>query len=685
MGKKEEISKRIEELRELIRFHDYRYYALDEPVISDAEYDALFRELVRLEEDHQEFASPDSPTRRVGFPPVEKFQPFEHQVPMLSLENAMVESEVFDFSRRVERLLDSHEPIEYVAEPKMDGLAVEVVYEEGILAGAGTRGDGYVGEDVTHNVKTIRAIPWKLFSSEDSREPAPPRLIAVRGEVYLDRADFERLNRSRMDAGEPLFANPRNAAAGSLRQLDSSITAGRPLKAFFYGVGAVEGFEFETQWRMLRRLRLWGLPVNPLSRHCRRIEEAIQVYDDLSSRRASLPYDIDGVVIKVDRLDWQRVLGEKSRSPRWAVAYKFSPDEAQSRIRDIIVQVGRTGVLTPVAVLDAVMVGGVTVRRATLHNQDEIDRKDIRIGDVVMVRRAGDVIPEVIEVVVSGRSGEEKAFRMPRECPSCGGEVVRLSGESVHRCLNRNCPAQIKAAIGHFASRDAMNIEGLGRRIVSMLVDEGLVASVADLYRLGPGELESLPGFGAKSAQNLVASIEKSRQPSLSDFLYALGIYHVGRHLADILAEHFLTLDAVRGATREELESIEGVGEKVAGSVVSYFSNPGNRRLVDDLLAAGIRPGGVRSAVREEDPFWKGKTVVFTGTLSTMTRQEAGSRVATKGAKLSESVSRKTDLVVAGKDAGSKLEKAVRLGVAVLEEEEFLRLMYREAPEQRGK
>lgn len=666
-----EAHSRIESLKNEIRHHDYRYHALDDPVIDDAEYDALVRELRALEEAHPEFVTPDSPTQRVGFPPLDKFEPFAHTVPMLSLENAMNEGEVMEFHRRVGKILGDDAAPEYVAEPKMDGLAVEVVYENGEFTGAGTRGDGSVGEDVTPNVKTIRSIPWRLHA--DPSVPFP-RLLAVRGEVFMNRKDFDSLNEARNQEGDPLFANPRNAAAGSLRQLDSSITAGRPLRAFFYGIGEVEGFAPATQWEMLNRLRAWGLPVNPLSRLCGTVEHTLEFYDDLAARRESLPYDIDGVVVKVNRLDWQARLGEKSKSPRWAIAYKFSPHEMQTRVLDILVQVGRTGVLTPVAVLEPVAVGGVTVQRATLHNLDELRRKDVRIGDLATVRRAGDVIPEVVEAIASARTGAERVFEMPDQCPSCRGRVVRLPEESVHRCLNRNCPAQIKASIRHFAGRDAMNVDGLGKKIVSLLVDEGLMRSVADLYRLKAEDLQTLPGFAEKSAQNLALSIQNSRRTRLPEFLFALGIQHVGSHVAELLAEHFGTLDALRNATADELQQVPGIGEKVASSVRSYFSHPVNQDLVAELLRAGIRIESVAPAASRRDAsgFWAGKTVVFTGTLSTLTRQEAGGRVAALGARVTDSVSRNTDILVAGKDPGSKKDKAVKLGVTVLGEDEFL-------------
>lgn len=669
-GQDHEIIRKIEALRAEILHHDYLYYAMDRPEITDGAYDALFRELLDLEAAYPRYVTADSPTQRVGFAPVEKFPPFTHAIPMLSLENAMSEAEVWEFDKRVKKLLGSSEDPIYVAEPKMDGLAIEIVYEDGVLARAGTRGDGTTGEDVTPNVKTIRAVPLKLFEPEDGA--VSPRLIAVRGEVYMSRTDFDELNETRELEGEPPFANPRNAAAGSLRQQDSSVTASRPLKAYFYGVGEVEGRVFDTQWDLLETLRTWGLPINPRSRRCSGIREAIGCYEELAVLRYQLPYDIDGVVIKVDRVDWQRNLGEKSRSPRWAIAYKFSPVVAQTRLLDIKVQVGRTGVLTPVAVLEPVSVGGVVVQRATLHNQDEVDRKEIRIGDVVKIRRAGEVIPEVLEAVSSDRTGSELTFSMPASCPSCGGEVVRLPDESVHRCLNRNCPAQIKASIWHFASRDAMKIEGLGRKIVSILVEEGFVRSVADLYRLQVGDLARLPGFAEKSAQNLVAAIAQSKKTTLANFVYALGIQHVGSHLAQVLADHLGSLEKLRSSTVDELRQIQGVGDVVAQGVAGYFHNAANQALVDDLLALGMSLEVAVPVPVVADGFWKGKTVVFTGTLASMTRQDGSAAVAARGARVTSSVSRSTDVVVAGADAGSKLEKARKLNVRIMEENELL-------------
>ncbi len=669
---KEDVFARIEELRRLIDYHNYRYYALDRPEISDADYDNLFRELVDLENTHPELITPDSPTQRVGFAPIEKFLPFRHEAPLLSLENAMNTEEALDFDRRVQKLLGTNRNIDYVAEQKMDGLAVELVYENGSLAGAGTRGDGFTGEDVSQNVKTIRSAPWRLFQAEG----ALPAKLAVRGEVFIEKGDFEKLNEERGKRGEPLFANPRNAAAGSLRQLDPSITAGRPLRAFFYGIGAFQGEQgFETQWEMLNQLQRWGLPVNPRSRLCHGIGEAVSYYEKLAEEREYLPYEIDGVVIKVNELAWQRQLGDKSRSPRWAVALKFSPDEVQTHVLDIGVNVGRTGIVTPVAFLNPVMVGGVTVKRATLHNIDEIERKDVRKGDAVLVHRAGEVIPEVIEVIKSKRTGNEEPFRMPEQCPACGARVVRLPDEAFHRCVNRNCPAQIKGAIVHFASRDAMNINGLGERIVSRFIDEGIIRTVSDLYRLRAEDLETLPGFGSKSARNLLDAIEGSKLTTLSRFVYSLGMSHVGTFVADLLADGLGSIGKLRSAQAGELQQIQGIGEKVATAVATYFSNPENSRLVDDLLNIGVvieNPQPVRPV---QSGFWPGKTVVFTGALTSMSRQEAGEKVAAKGARVTDSISRKTDVVVAGADPGAKLAKAEKLEVRIMNEDEFIGML----------
>ncbi|HAA03931.1 MAG TPA: DNA ligase (NAD(+)) LigA [Syntrophobacteraceae bacterium] len=661
---------RLEELRRQIRHHNYRYYALDDPIVSDAEYDRLFQELIALEKAHPEWVTPDSPTQRVGFAPLEKFLPFHHAVPMLSLENAMDQGEVLEFDQRIRKLLRPNTPIEYVAEPKMDGLAVEILYENGNLMAAGTRGDGWKGEDVTLNVKTIRGIPWQLFAFR--ADVALPQRLAARGEIYMDRRDFEALNQGREISGEAVFANPRNAAAGSLRQLDSTITAGRPLRAYFYGVGEISGVTFTSHWEILESLRHWGLPVNPRCQRCADIRQVLSFFRNMETIRDQLSYEVDGVVIKVNDLLLQSQLGEKSRSPRWAIAYKFTPHQVETQIQSIEVQVGRTGVLTPVAALAPVAVGGVTVKRATLHNQDEIDRKDIRVGDVVVVQRAGDVIPEVVEVVRTKRPDAAVPFQMVTSCPACAGEVVRLPGEAVYRCLNLSCPAQIKAALVHFASRDAMDIEGLGDKVVALLVDQGLIRSPADLYHLSADQVKVLPGFAKKSAQNLKAALERSKSRPLAAALHALGIQHVGSHLAQVLADHFGSLEDLQKASLSELQQVPGVGEKVAASLTKYFANPANRDMIQALRHAGVAfQGGVpRTSVK--DPFWDGKSVVFTGRLLAMTRQQAADQVVARGAQVSSAVSKKTGYVVVGAEPGSKRERAQGLGVSVLTEQDFL-------------
>ena len=662
---KEEARRRIEELRELIRYHNYRYYVLDSPEISDAEYDRLFRELQELEEKFPEFVTPDSPTQRVGAQPAEEFGTVPHTIPMLSLDNAMDEEEVREFDERVKRFLGTDEDIEYVAEPKLDGLGVELVYERGRLVVGSTRGDGFVGEDVTQNLRTIRAVPLVLLGD-------PPERLEVRGEVIMHIEDFRELNRRRAEEGEPLFANPRNAAAGSVRQLDPRITASRPLNIFFYGVGQVVGREFSTHWEVLQALRSWGLRTNPLNRLCRNVDEAVDYYRELLKIREELPYEADGVVIKVNRLDLQRRLGEKARSPRWAIAYKFPPRQATTVIKDIVVQVGRTGVLTPVAIMEPVHVGGVEVKRATLHNQDEIDKKDVRIGDTVIVQRAGDVIPEVVAVVKERRTGKERPFRMPERCPVCGAKVVRLPDEAAHRCTNSACPAQVKERIRYFASKNAMDIEGLGVKLVAQLVDKGLVKDVGDLYFLTKEQLASLDRMAEKSAENLLEALERSKEREPARVLCALGIRHVGEHVARVLMDHFGSIDRLAEASADELESVPGIGPEVAGSVVDFFSHEENRRVLEKLKRAGLK-----FEVEKEEAArpLSGKKFVFTGTLSSMTRSEAEELIRKLGGEASSSVSRRTDYVVVGENPGSKLEKARQLGVKTITEEEFLRMV----------
>jgi DNA ligase (NAD+) len=659
-----QVTRRIEELRRQLRHHNYRYYVLDDPEISDARYDRLLRELEDLEARHPELITPDSPTQRVGARPLEKFETLAHTVPMLSLENGFSREEVFEFEARLKRFLKRDLLIEYTVEPKMDGLAVELIYEDGQLVRSATRGDGYAGEDVTQNIRTIRAIPLRLLAEAET-----PTRLEVRGEVYLRLKDFRELNRRREASGEPAFANPRNAAAGSLRQLDSRLTAQRPLFFFAYGIGDRAGLTLDSQWAVLQNLGHWGLPVNPFIKTAQGIEACWDYCREMEDRRHGLPYEIDGVVIKVNDWNLQDELGIKSRSPRWALAFKFQPSQENTRVLKIEVQVGRTGTLTPVAHLEPVQVGGVEVSRATLHNQDEIERKDIRIGDTVIVQRAGDVIPEVVKVVASLRTGQERTFQMPDHCPVCRSPVVRLPGEAAHRCNNPNCPAQIKESIRHFASKGAMDVDGLGEKLVNQLVDKGLIRDYGDLYALTREILVPLERLAEKSADNLLAALEKSKKASLARFLFALGIRFVGEHVAAVLAGHFGNLEALAAASEEDLLAVKEVGPQVAGSVRSFFATPENRRVIEKLRNSGVQWREGKSVPRTLK--FSGKTFVLTGRLTRFSREEAKEQILARGGKVAGAVSARTDFLVAGEDPGSKLEKARELGVRVIGEEDF--------------
>jgi DNA ligase (NAD+) len=659
---------RMEELRRKLHYHNYRYYVLDDPEISDAEYDRLLRELEELEARHPEWITPDSPTQRVGAEPADKFNTVPHSLPMLSLENGFTLEEVKEFDRRLKRFLKDEGEIEYTAEPKMDGLAIELVYERGVLIQASTRGDGLVGEEITRNVRTIRSVPLRLL---DTNLPPPDRL-EVRGEAYIKIKDFKEFNRKREEAGESPFANPRNAAAGSLRQLDPNITAQRPLHFFAYGIGRVEGREFSTQWEVLTTLPQWGLPVNPLIRRCSGIEACLKYCQEMEALRHSLPYEIDGVVIKVNDLTLQERLGIKSRSPRWALAFKFQPNQETTQVLNIEVQVGRTGVLTPVAHLKPVLVGGVEVSRATLHNQDELERKDIRIGDTVIVQRAGEVIPEVVKVVTSLRTGKERKFSMPDKCPVCASPVVRLPGEAAHRCTNPNCPAQIKEAIRHFASKGAMDIEGLGEKLIDQLVDKGLIRDYGDLYYLKREDLIPLERMAEKSADNLIQAIERSKKPPLNRFLYALGIRHVGEHLAALLAQHFGSLKVLMEVSEGELLAIREIGPQVARSIRTFFDNPRNREVIEKILSAGVKLQEGKAAGKRP---LAGKTFVLTGRLSAMSRDQAKKKIEELGGKAAAQVSSKVDYLVVGEEPGSKLDRARELNIPILDEKEFLELL----------
>jgi len=658
----------IERLRREIERHNYLYYVLDRPEISDAEYDRLFRQLIELEEEHPELVTPDSPTQRVGAPPADGFAPVPHSVPMLSLANAFDEDELRDFDRRVCELLGA-DRVRYVAEPKLDGLSVELVYRDGRFSRGSTRGDGRIGEDVTANLRTIRSIPLRLCSEGGEI----PSLLEVRGEVYIEKEDFRSLNEERIEEGLPPFANPRNLAAGSLRQLDPAVTARRPLKAFFYDIGRAEGVVITTQAELLSTLPKLGIRTNPLYRVCDGIEEAISFYRRLEGERDSLPYETDGVVVKVDDLASRRVAGEVSRSPRWAIAAKFPAEEGVTRLIDIEVSVGRTGVLTPVAILEPVRVRGVEITSATLHNADEIARKDIRIGDYVVVQRAGDVIPRVLRPLPERRTGKEREFVMPKTCPVCGSKIVRLEGEVAYRCLNTSCPARIKQSILHFASKDGFDIDGLGKKAVDQLVSRGLVSRLGDLFRLDRETIASLERFGPKSAENLVSSLDKAKTTTLSRFLFALGIPGVGSHIAEVLAARFKTLDRVISATEEELIAIPEIGPETAKGIVEFFANAENKGMIEDLISVGVEfesEGGATG----KGPL-SGRRFVLTGTLDSMTRDEATALIKGKGGMVTGSVSRRTDFVVVGKDPGAKAERAKELGITILTEEEFLRLL----------
>ena len=662
----EVIRKRVEKLCEEIEYHNHRYYVLDQPEISDAEYDRLMRELEKLEDQYPELRTLNSPTQRVGAPPLEAFEIVRHSLPMLSLANAFDEREARDFDKRVKKFLGTSTDVVYVTEPKLDGLAAELVYESGHFVVGSTRGDGVNGENITQNLRTIKTIPLQLIRKGI---PVPERL-EVRGEVIMQIDKFKALNRKREEMEEPVFANPRNAAAGSVRQLDSKITVERPLEIYCYGLGEVRGYRFKTHWEILQTLPQWGLRTNPHVRRCRNIDEVLTYHEEMNEKRETLPYEIDGIVMKVDDIDLQVRLGEISRSPRWALAFKFQPKQETTKILNIVAQVGRTGALTPVAMMQPVNVGGVEVSRATLHNQDEIDKKDVRIGDTVIIQRAGDVIPEVVEVITSKRTGAEKKFRIPSKCPVCGSEVIRE--EVIHRCIGLDCPAQLKGRIKHFASKRAMDIDGLGVKLIGQLVDKGLVNDVADIYDITKNQLIALERMAEKSAQNIIDAIDASKEKPLSKFLYALGIRHVGEHISDVLAHRFSRLDDFPTLSEDDLMKAEEVGPEVAASVARFFRDKKNRESIERLKKAGVKVIEPRVKARGK---LADKVFVFTGTLHSYGREEARSLVEKLGAKTVSIVSKKVDFVVAGEDPGSKFDKAKGLGVSILTEEEFKKMV----------
>jgi len=666
-----EIKARAEKLREEINRHNYLYYVLDQPEISDAEYDRLMRELQEIEERYPSLVTPDSPTRRVGAPPQEAFGTHAHRLPMLSLANAFGEEELRAFDMRIRRMLGLEDgEVEYVSELKIDGLAVSLTYVDGVFTVGATRGDGYRGEDITENLRTIRSIPLKIDASNSS--VGVPRFAEIRGEVFLLHEEFRRINDERTERGEPTFANPRNAAAGSVRQLDPRITASRKLDIFCYGIGEVVGVTWKTHWEVLSTLKEWRFKVNPNIRLCRNIDEVVEFCREWDDGRDTLGYDIDGVVVKVNSLALQDKLGYVARSPRWAVAFKYKPRQAKTVVKDIVVQVGRTGALTPVAIMEPVQIGGVTVSRATLHNEDEIRRKDVRIGDTVVIQRAGEVIPEVVEVVKERRTGAEKVFVMPSKCPVCGGDVEKPEGEAVARCINIACPAQVKERIVHFAKREAMNIEGLGPSLVDRLVEAGIVSDPGDLYSVTKEQLQELERMAEKSASNIIEAIDRSKNCTLARLVYALGTRHVGERTAQALADHFGSLERLEDASEDELAEVPDVGAVVAGSIYRFFRQEDNRRVIEKLRAAGIKCE--HQTQEKEESELTGRTFVFTGALETMTRDEAEEIVAKHGGRASSSVSRNTDFVVVGANPGSKLDKANELGVKVISEQEFRRM-----------
>ena len=660
---------RAAELRETLERYNYRYHALDDPEVPDAEYDKLMLELRALETQHPELLTPDSPTQRVGAAPVAAFGTVKHRLAMLSLDNAFSEEEVRDFDRRVRERLDREAPVRYSAEPKLDGLAISARYVNGVFVQGATRGDGETGEDITHNLKTIKALPLKL------RTDRPPPVLEVRGEVFMPLAGFERFNAEAIARGEKSFVNPRNAAAGSLRQLDPKMTAARPLDLFIYALGIVEGGELPAHHSaILQALRHWGFKICPQSRVVEGAEGCLDYYREMGALRSKLPYQIDGVVYKVDDLELQKQLGFISRAPRWAVAHKFPAEEALTTVRGIEFQVGRTGALTPVARLEPAFVGGVTVSNATLHNIDELTRKDVRVGDTVVIRRAGDVIPEVARVLLERRPKTTVAVTLPDVCPVCGSPVVREADQAVARCTGgRTCAAQRKEEIRHFASRRALDIQGLGDKLVEQLVDRDWVRTPADLFALRAEQLAELERMGEKSAQKLQAAIAAAKHTSLPRFLYALGIRDVGEATALALAQYFRDIAALRRAGAEEIQRVPDVGPVVAKNVAAYFQDAENSSIVDRLLAGGI--AWPAPAPMDSNAELSGKTIVLTGTLQAMTREAAAEAVVRLGGKVSSSVSKKTHYVVAGAEAGSKLKKAEQLGIPVLDEAAFLKLL----------
>jgi DNA ligase (NAD+) len=658
----EDIKKRIEELREKLEYHSYKYYVLDEPEINDFEYDAIMNELKKLEREYPEFVTATSPTQRVGGVPIKEFNQVQHAVPLLSLQDVFSFEELRDWDNRVKSVVES---TDYIVELKIDGLSVALLYENGEFVRGATRGDGNIGEDVTSNIRTIKSIPLKI------KEKA---LLEVRGEVYMPKGAFEKLNTQREELELPIFANPRNAAAGSLRQLDSKITAERKLDIFIFNIQRYNGEEIKSHKEGLEFLKSQGFKVSPRRVLCKNIDEVINTINEMGESRGELPFDIDGIVVKVDDLKLREVLGQTAKTPRWAAAYKFPAEKKKTKVKDIFVQVGRTGALTPNAVLEPVRIAGSTVSRATLHNEDYVKDKDIRIGDTVIIQKAGEIIPEVVEVVKEERTGNEIEFVMPKKCPECGGDVVREEGEAAARCTNVSCPAQLKRSIIHFASRDAMNIEGLGPQIISSLMDNGLIKNPSDLYYVSFDDLINLERMGKKSVQNLLDAIEKTKENEIDKFIFGLGIRFIGGKAAKNLARSLKSIDKLMNSSYDELIQVDEIGDKMAESIVSFFKEEHNRNLIEKFRTAGLN-FSLKEIITEGKRVFDGKTFVVTGTLSKYSRNEVEELIEKNGGKTSSSVSKKTSFVLAGEEAGSKLKKAQELGIKVITEDDFEKML----------
>jgi len=668
MTTKEDARARLTELQDLLNHHNHQYHVLDDPQIADQEYDQLFKELLDLEEAYPALAMPDSPSQRIGGTPLPQFNPAPHRLPMLSLENGFQDSDLDKFQERLQRFLNSLAPITYMAEPKLDGLAVEIIYQQGVMVLGATRGDGKTGEDITANLRTIPSIPLRLKDHDQA-----PDLLEVRGEVFMPFADFKKLNSQQLAAGDAAFANPRNAAAGALRQLDSKITAKRSMEFCCYGVADPAALSCSSQAEVLNRLQKFGFKVNSHIECCQDMAQVKKHYNHLLEIRSTLSYDIDGMVVKVNELELQRRLGAKARSPRWAIAQKFPAIQSITRLEDVEFQVGRTGAVTPVAILQPVNIGGAVVQRASLHNEDEIIRKDLRIGDQVLVGRAGDVIPEVVKAIVADRTGQERAIHFPESCPECGQTLHRPEEEKVRRCINSNCPAQLVRSLGHFTSKAGLDIEGLGKKAMEQLHNQGLIAAIPDIYRLTEEQLAPLEGWAEKSATNAVKSIKQSLNPTLPRLLAALGIRYIGETISQLLADHYGDLASLRQATKEELLEIEGIGPQAATSLSEYFAEQENSAMLDQLLSLGLK---VKQAPKEQTQLpLAGLNFLFTGSLTLLSRNEAKVRVKELGGRVASSISKKVTHVVAGEKAGSKLTKAQDMGIEILEEEKFQQLL----------